>query len=161
MARGAAEAQHADPARRGSEGPRQKCAPLGFWKWTTSWPWNRFTSSIPGMVLTPSRFSVLCSRLSSVVAALCTAFFFLRARVRVRGLGYHTSAGRAARRLLQHSAAAERVRLRLPCRAQPMNRRDALRRAPCAAQAGRLQVPPVEHRQAGTRPGPCAAAARQ
>ena len=37
------------------------------------------TSSIPGMVFTPKRFSVFCSRLSSVVVVLCTAFFFLRA----------------------------------------------------------------------------------
>lgn len=38
------------------------------------------TSSMPGMVFTPSRFSVLCSRLSSVCVVLCTAFFFLRGR---------------------------------------------------------------------------------
>jgi hypothetical protein len=34
---------------------------------------------MPGMVLTPRRLSVFCSRLSSVVVVLCTAFFFLRA----------------------------------------------------------------------------------
>jgi hypothetical protein len=31
-----------------------------------------------GMLLTPSRFSVFCNRLSSVVVVLCTAFFFRR-----------------------------------------------------------------------------------
>ncbi len=36
------------------------------------------TSSMPGMVLTPSLFSVLCNLLSSVVVVLCTAFFFLK-----------------------------------------------------------------------------------
>jgi len=45
-----------------------------------------------------------------------------RAHRRVVRLGYHTSAGRAARRLLQHSAAAERVRLRLLYQAQPVSR---------------------------------------
>ena len=32
---------------------------------------------MPGMVFTPRRLSVLCSRLSSVLVVLCTAFFFL------------------------------------------------------------------------------------
>ena len=36
------------------------------------------TSSIPGMLLTLSRFSVVCSFLSSCDAALCTAGFVLR-----------------------------------------------------------------------------------
>lgn len=40
--------------------------------------WKMLTSSMPGMVFTPSRLSVLCSRLSSVLVVLCTAFFFLR-----------------------------------------------------------------------------------
>ena len=35
---------------------------------------------MPGMVLTFSRFNVLCNRLSSVVVGLCTAFFFLQCR---------------------------------------------------------------------------------
>ena len=43
----------------------------------SKWAGDR-TSSMPGMVFTPSRFSVLCSRLSSVEVVLCTAFFFLR-----------------------------------------------------------------------------------
>jgi hypothetical protein len=36
------------------------------------------TSSMPGMVFTPSLFNVLCNLLSSVVVVLCTAFFFLK-----------------------------------------------------------------------------------
>lgn len=40
--------------------------------------WNKFTSSIPGIVFTPRRFNVLCRRLSSVVAVLCGTFFFLQ-----------------------------------------------------------------------------------
>lgn len=37
-----------------------------------------FTSSMPGMVFTPSLLRVLCRRLSSVVVVLWLAFFFLR-----------------------------------------------------------------------------------
>ena len=36
------------------------------------------TSSIPGIALTASFFNELCNLLSSVVAVLCTTFFFLR-----------------------------------------------------------------------------------
>lgn len=53
--------------------------PFGDVKWTTlPSDWKRFTSSIPGIVFTPNLFNVLCNRLSSVVVALCTAFFFLK-----------------------------------------------------------------------------------
>lgn len=52
-------------------------APFGLVKLMTSSPWKMLTSSMPGMVLTPSRLSVFCSRLSSVLVVLCTAFFFL------------------------------------------------------------------------------------
>jgi cell wall-associated NlpC family hydrolase len=38
------------------------------------------TSSMPGIVLTPSLFKVLCNLLSSVVVVLCTAFFFLNTK---------------------------------------------------------------------------------
>jgi hypothetical protein len=44
------------------------------------------TSSIAGMVLTPTLLSVLCSLLSSVVAVLWTAFFFLNERPCVSGI---------------------------------------------------------------------------
>ena len=54
-------------------------APFGLVKLITSSPWKMLTSSMPGMVLTPSRLSVFCSRLSSVLVVLCTAFFFLQA----------------------------------------------------------------------------------
>ncbi len=54
------------------------CSPLGLVKWTTLSSWKMFTSSMPGMAFTPRRFSVFCSRLSSVDVVLCTAFFFLR-----------------------------------------------------------------------------------
>ncbi len=59
------------------------CAPLGFVKWMTSSSLKMLTSSMPGMVFTPKRFSTLWSRLSSVVVVLCTAFFFLREHDRV------------------------------------------------------------------------------
>ncbi len=36
---------------------------------------------MPGMVFTPSRFNVFCSRLSSVDVVLCTAFFFLNGAI--------------------------------------------------------------------------------
>jgi hypothetical protein len=52
--------------------------PLGFTKWMMESPWKMSTSSMPGMVLTPSRLRVFCSFLSSVVAVLCTVFFLLR-----------------------------------------------------------------------------------
>ena len=53
-------------------------APLGEVKWTTvPSSWNRLTSSMPGMVFTPSRLRVLCNLLSSVEVVLWTAFFFL------------------------------------------------------------------------------------
>lgn len=35
------------------------------------------TSSMPGIVFTPNRFSVFCNLLSSVDVVLWTAFFFL------------------------------------------------------------------------------------
>jgi hypothetical protein len=50
---------------------------LGFTKWMTVSSLKMFTSSMPGIVLTPSLFKVLCNLLSSVVVVLCTAFFFL------------------------------------------------------------------------------------
>ena len=51
----------------------------GFEKWITRpSDVNRFTSSIAGIFVTPSFLSVLPSFLSSDVAVLCTAFFFLR-----------------------------------------------------------------------------------
>jgi hypothetical protein len=50
---------------------------LGFTKWMTVSSLKMLTSSMPGMVLTPSLFKVLCNLLSSVVVVLCTAFFFL------------------------------------------------------------------------------------
>ena len=40
---------------------------------------DSLTSSMPGILLTCNFFSELCSFLSSVVAVLCTTFFFLRA----------------------------------------------------------------------------------
>ena len=58
--------------------------PFGFVKWMTSLSWNRLTSSMPGMVFTPSRFRVAWSRLSSVVDTLCTAFFFLQNKKAVK-----------------------------------------------------------------------------
>ncbi len=60
-----------------------------------------------------SACSAAACRPSSPPCALPSSFC-ARARRRVVRLGYHTSARRAARTLLQHSAAAERVRLRLP-----------------------------------------------
>ena len=61
--------------------PCSTVAPLGEVKCTTvPSSWNRLTSSIPGMVFTPSRFSVLCNLLSSVEVVLWTAFFFLPPR---------------------------------------------------------------------------------
>lgn len=73
----------------------QSCnAPLGFAKWMTPSSFTRFTSSMPGMVLTPRRLSVLCSRLSSVVVVLCCAFFFLQS-VQDAARGGH--GGRASR----------------------------------------------------------------
>lgn len=72
-------------------------SPLGFTKWTTSLlSLKMFTSSMPGMVFTPRRFSVFCSLLSSVDVVLCTAFFFLRASAR-GGCG-----GGACRMVLVH-----------------------------------------------------------
>ena len=81
--------------------PLIACAPFGCLKWITlSSGKKMFTSSMPGMVLTCSggvsasrqtvigrtlsRFSVFCSRLSSVVVVLCTAFFLLQTRTRER-----------------------------------------------------------------------------
>lgn len=52
-------------------------APLGFMKWMIWSSLTMCTSSTAGMVFTPSRLSVFCSRLSSVEAVLWTAFFFL------------------------------------------------------------------------------------
>jgi len=52
-------------------------APLGLVKWMTLSSLKMLTSSMPGMVFTPSRFSVFCSRLSSVDVVLCTALCFL------------------------------------------------------------------------------------
>ena len=51
--------------------------PLGFEKLMTFSSLKMLTSSIPGIVLTPSRFNVLCSLLSSVVVDLCGALCFL------------------------------------------------------------------------------------
>lgn len=98
-------------------------APFGLTNWIASSPWKMTTSSIPGMVLTPMRFSVACSRLSSVVAVLCDTFFLLRRGVkeweglvglgrRVSGQGLvMASAGAAARsgRRARHAAS------RAPC----------------------------------------------
>lgn len=59
--------------------------PLGFEKWMTLLSsLTMFTSSMPGMVFTPSLLRVLCKRLSSVVVVLCTAFFFLRDNQAIR-----------------------------------------------------------------------------
>lgn len=55
----------------------QSPLPLGLEKWMTVSSWKMLTSSIPGMVLTPSLLRVFCRRLSSVVVVLWTAFFFL------------------------------------------------------------------------------------
>jgi hypothetical protein len=53
-------------------------SPLGLEKCTTSLlSLKMFTSSMPGMVFTPRRFSVFWSLLSSVDVVLWTAFFFL------------------------------------------------------------------------------------
>lgn len=57
-------------------------SPFGLEKLTTSSSLKMFTSSIPGMVLTPILLSALCSFLSSFPLLLCTAFFFLHASVR-------------------------------------------------------------------------------
>lgn len=51
---------------------------MGFKNWMTRSSLNMFTSSIAGMVLTPTLLRVPCSLLSSVVTVLCTAFFFLK-----------------------------------------------------------------------------------
>ena len=61
-------------------------SPFGLEKLTTSSSLKMFTSSIPGMVLTPILLSALCSFLSSFPLLLCTAFFFLHASVRPRSV---------------------------------------------------------------------------
>jgi hypothetical protein len=69
---------------RGDSAPERgpSCrAPLGLVKWITLSSLKMFTSSMAGIVFTLSRFSVFCSRLSSVVLVLCTAFFFLRNQI--------------------------------------------------------------------------------
>lgn len=54
-----------------------KYKPLGLRNWITRSSLKMLTSSIAGMAFTPTLFKVLCNRLSSVVVALWTAFFFL------------------------------------------------------------------------------------
>ena len=54
-------------------------APFGLVKWiTVPLSLKRLTSSMAGMLFTPSLFSVFCNRLSSVVVVLWMAFFFRR-----------------------------------------------------------------------------------
>ena len=54
-------------------------APFGLVKWiTVPLSLKRLTSSMAGMLFTPSLFSVFCSLLSSVVVVLWMAFFFRR-----------------------------------------------------------------------------------
>ena len=56
-----------------------RCAPFGLLKWmTVPLSLKRLTSSMAGMLFTPRRFSVFCSRLSSVVVVLWIAFFLRR-----------------------------------------------------------------------------------
>ena len=53
-------------------------SPLGLVKCVTVVSWKMLTSSMPGIVFTPSLLRVFCSRLSSVDVVLWTAFFFLQ-----------------------------------------------------------------------------------
>ena len=93
---------------------------LGLVKWMTVSSLKMFTSSMPGMVLTPRRFSVFCRRLSSWPLDLCTAFFLL----------LHAQA---------HSAVRQRVAR--PTAGLGLARRDSPRRrqrlGSCAATAQR------------------------
>jgi hypothetical protein len=82
--------------------PGPQRAPLGLVKWMTDSPWKMLTSSMPGMVLTPRRFSVLCSRLSSVVAVLCTAFFFLCDTANQAALSVYSCIPPPSRAFAQH-----------------------------------------------------------
>lgn len=60
-------------------------SPFGLTKWMMLLSsLMMFTSSMPGMVFTPSLLSVFCKRLSSVEVVLCTAFFFLRGEEPIR-----------------------------------------------------------------------------
>ena len=59
---------------------------LGLVKWTTSSSLKMFTSSMPGMTLTPRRLRVFVRRLSSVEVVLCRAFFFLCGLNETRGV---------------------------------------------------------------------------
>lgn len=77
-----------------------------------------FTSSMPGMVFTPSLFRVFCKRLSSVDVVLCTAFFFLRvhdpishgASTHARAVTDQRSSGRVAKRAALLSISATDLR---------------------------------------------------
>jgi len=68
---------HFSTCNRNPQQRRRTGKPLGFKNWMTRSSLKMLTSSIAGMVLTPTLLSVLCSLLSSVVAVLWTAFFFL------------------------------------------------------------------------------------
>ncbi len=97
-------------------------APFGLVKWMTVSSLKMFTSSMPGMVFTPSRFSVFCRRLSSVEVVLCTAFFLLHAAARA-ARQRRAGAGRAAAR----RAAGERRRQHGPADGALAARADSAR----------------------------------